>query len=99
MTKYCKSHTFFSLQTTHIVGVETGSGERPRYACLWVGCKVYGKVSSSLKWLESHVPRHGGKFAYPCIVEGCRMRFSSQVSILEEKHIRIRANDEIFRVR
>ena len=71
----------FSLQTTHIVGVETGSGERPRYACLWVGCKVYGKVSSSLKWLESHVPRHGGKFAYPCIVEGCKMRFSSQVSI------------------
>ena len=62
-----------------MVGVESGSGTK--YACMWVGCKVYGKQSSSLKWLESHVPRHGGKFAYPCIVEGCRMRFSSQVRI------------------
>ena len=63
------------------MGVESSGGDGPKYCCLWVGCKVYGKKSSSLKWLESHVPRHGGKFAYPCIVEGCRMRFSSQVGI------------------
>ena len=49
------------------------------YSCLWEGCKVYGKPSSSRGWVEKHVPLHGGKFAFPCIVEGCKHRFSSQV--------------------
>ena len=83
------------FQTTHVVGVESTSGDGPKYSCLWVGCKVYGKKSSSLKWLESHVPRHGGKFAYPCIVEGCRMRFSSQVGIFILKYC---TNNALFRV-
>ena len=71
------------------MGVESNPGDGPKYCCLWVGCKVYGKKSSSLKWLESHVPRHGGKFAYPCIVEGCRMRFSSQVGKINQKYFEL----------
>ena len=41
--------------------------------------QVYGKKSSSRCWVEKHVPLHGGKFAFTCIVEGCKLRFSSQV--------------------
>jgi hypothetical protein len=41
--------------------------------------QVYDKKSSSRCWLEKHVPLHGGKFAFTCIVEGCKLRFSSQV--------------------
>lgn len=48
------------------------------YQCLWEGCKVYAKKSCSKSWLEKHVPTHGGKFAFACIVSGCKMRFSSQ---------------------
>jgi len=35
--------------------------------------------------MEKHVPSHGGKFAYACIVEDCKMRFSSQVML--ERHV------------
>jgi hypothetical protein len=44
--------------------------------------QVYDKKSSSRCWLEKHVPLHGGKFAFTCIVEGCKLRFSSQVPYL-----------------
>ena len=40
-----------------------------------------------MSWLERHVPRHGSKFTFDCIVEGCRMRFSSQVSVQTEENI------------
>ena len=55
--------------------------EENLYHCLWEGCKVFGKKSCSQSWLEKHVPTHGGKFAFACIVSGCKMRFSSQVRI------------------
>ena len=50
------------------------------YKCMWVACKVFNMTSSSSTWLEKHVPTHGGKYAFACIVSGCKMRFSSQVS-------------------
>ena len=53
--------------------------EGESYRCLWDGCKVFDMISSSRSWLEKHVPTHGGKFAYVCIVSGCKMRFSTQV--------------------
>ncbi len=53
-----------------------------KYECLWSGCKVYAKKSCSKSWLEKHVPTHGGKFAFACIVSGCKRRFSSQVSLV-----------------
>ena len=77
-TIYLTNETYF--QTTHVVGEE--SGDTFTYSCRWVGCKVFGKKSSKMSWLERHVPRHGSKFTHDCIVEGCRMRFSSQVSTL-----------------
>ena len=55
--------------------------EEAYYKCMWSDCKVYNMASSSMSWLEKHVPTHGGKFSYPCIVSGCKMRFSSQVSL------------------
>jgi len=81
-----KSHGTLSdhIKTEHVVG-QLESGDSIKYCCLWEGCKVYGKKSSSKGWLEKHVPQHGGKFAFPCIVEGCRSRFSSQAML--ERHV------------
>lgn len=53
--------------------------EETFYKCLWSDCKVYNMSSSSRSWLEKHVPIHGGKYAFACIVSGCKKRFSSQV--------------------
>lgn len=80
-----KTHAKLSdhIKTTHVVGEE--SGDTIKYSCRWVGCKVFGKKSSSMSWLERHVPRHGSKFTFDCIVEGCRMRFSSQAML--ERHV------------
>lgn len=63
------------------------------YQCLWEGCKVFGKRSCSRSWLEKHVPTHGGKFSFACIVSGCKLRFSSQVSsiFLEAPISRVRS--------
>lgn len=79
------------LKTEH-VSSQLGSGECAKFSCLWLGCKVYGKESSSKCWLEKHVPHHGGKFAYPCIVESCKMRFSSQVML--ERHVNSHFKDK-----
>ncbi|KAH8389986.1 hypothetical protein KR200_004819 [Drosophila serrata] len=59
---------------THHVNTQTGP-----FACLWVGCKVYNKESCSRRWLERHVLSHGGSKQFKCIVEGCGLRFGSQV--------------------
>ena len=55
------------------------------YVCLWAGCKVRGKTSCSKSWLEKHVPTHGGKFNFACMVGGCKQRFTSQVRERERK--------------
>ena len=52
------------------------------YRCLWAGCKVHGKTSCSKSWLEKHVPTHGGKFNFACMIGGCKQRFSSQVNMM-----------------
>lgn len=76
------------LQAAHIVGQVSAAAaaaaaqsrdSNPSYRCLWSGCKVFDRRSCSRSWLEKHVPTHGGRFAFACIVDGCRMRFSSQV--------------------
>jgi len=56
-----------------------------QYKCLWEGCKVYGKGSSSKLWLEKHVMSHGGNKPFQCIVDGCKHRFGTQ-SLLE-RHV------------
>ena len=53
-----------------------------QYKCLWEGCKVYGKGSSSKLWLEKHVMSHGGNKPFQCIVDGCKHRFGTQVRVL-----------------
>jgi len=63
-------------------GDETNSIQ---YKCLWEGCKVYGKGSSSKLWLEKHVMSHGGNKPFQCIVDGCKHRFGTQ-SLLE-RHV------------
>ena len=75
------------LKTIHAVAEnqkeETDSSEDNsnsiQYKCLWEGCKVYGKGSSSKLWLEKHVMSHGGNKPFQCIVDGCKHRFGTQV--------------------
>lgn len=61
------------LQTQH-VNAQTGP-----FACEWSGCKVHGRESCSRRWLERHVLSHGGTKPFKCIVDGCGLRFGSQV--------------------
>eukprot|EP00096_Caligus_rogercresseyi_P000603 TRINITY_DN1106_c0_g1_i4.p1 TRINITY_DN1106_c0_g1~~TRINITY_DN1106_c0_g1_i4.p1 ORF type:complete len:619 (-),score=220.95 TRINITY_DN1106_c0_g1_i4:799-2655(-) len=82
------NHSFIShgklsdhLRLYHVESQFSGS----TFSCLWEGCKVYGKRSCSQSWLEKHVPIHGGKYAYSCIVSGCKMRFSSEK--LLQRHV------------
>uniref|UniRef100_A0A0K2TEY5 Putative LOC100569581 [Acyrthosiphon pisum] n=1 Tax=Lepeophtheirus salmonis TaxID=72036 RepID=A0A0K2TEY5_LEPSM len=61
------------------------------FICLWDGCKVYGKKSCSQSWLEKHVPTHGGKYSFSCIVSGCKMRFSTEKFL--QRHVNNHFND------
>ena len=56
-----------------------------QYKCLWIGCKVFGKGSSSKTWLEKHALNHGGNKPFQCIVDGCNLRFGTQT--LLERHV------------
>ncbi|KAM7344885.1 AE binding protein 2 jing isoform 3-T5 [Cochliomyia hominivorax] len=67
------------MQHQH-VNTQTGP-----FSCLWVGCKVYQKESCSRRWLERHVLSHGGSKQFKCIVEGCGLRFGSQLAL--QKHV------------
>jgi len=49
--------------------------------CRWAGCKVFGAVSSSRNWLSQHVTSHVGSKPFLCIVDGCRQRFGTQISL------------------
>lgn len=62
------------LQTAH-VNLQKGP-----FLCEWSGCKVHGRESCSRRWLERHVLSHGGTKPFKCIVDGCGLRFGSQVS-------------------
>lgn len=64
------------LQLEH-VNLQTGP-----FMCQWSACKVHGRESCSRKWLERHVLSHGGTKQFKCIVDGCGLRFGSQVFIV-----------------
>ena len=64
---------------------ESDTSDSVIYKCLWKGCKVFGKSSSSKSWLEKHVMLHGGNKPFQCIVFNCKMRFGTQA--LLERHV------------
>lgn len=76
----CDSSLLEHLQGEHVNSQKTDS-----FVCHWVGCKVYGRSSCSRSWLERHVLSHGGNKPFRCIVDGCGMRFSSQLML--ERHV------------
>ncbi|XP_034246117.1 mucin-5AC [Thrips palmi] len=76
----CDSSLLEHLQGEHVNPQKTDS-----FVCHWVGCKVFGRSSCSRSWLERHVLSHGGNKPFRCIVDGCGMRFSSQLML--ERHV------------
>ncbi len=76
------------LQVMHTSVLNPECSEDFVYRCLWSGCRVYGKGSTSRRWLEQHAAdKHGGAAKHPfaCIVDGCKMRFGTR-SLLE-RHV------------
>ncbi|XP_018329872.2 uncharacterized protein LOC108740161, partial [Agrilus planipennis] len=76
------------LQVRHVISQAT----QETYVCLWNGCKVHGRTSCSRSWLERHVLAHAGTKPFRCIVEGCGMRFNSQISL--ERHVNNHFNSD-----
>ena len=76
----CDSSLLEHLQGEHVNTQKTDS-----FVCRWTNCKVYGRSSCSRSWLERHITSHGGNKPYRCIVDGCGMRFSSQLML--ERHV------------
>lgn len=80
----CDSSLLEHLQAEHVSTQKTEKASS--FVCHWTGCKVYGRASSSRSWLERHVlSSHGGNKPFRCIVDGCGMRFSSQLML--ERHV------------
>lgn len=73
------------LKNVHADSQNIEGQDEFQYKCLWMGCKVHGKGSSSRTWLEKHILSHGGNKPFQCIVDGCKKRFSTQ-SLLE-RHV------------
>ncbi len=48
------------LQLCHAASQNVEGKDDFQYKCLWRGCKVFGKGSSSKSWLEKHVSSHSG---------------------------------------
>lgn len=65
------------FKVKHVISQAT----QEQYVCLWTGCKVHGRTSCSRSWLERHVLAHAGTKPFRCIVDGCGLRFNSQVRV------------------
>ncbi|XP_050300427.1 uncharacterized protein LOC126738965 isoform X2 [Anthonomus grandis grandis] len=78
------------LQVKHVISQSQENKEQ--YLCLWRGCKVHGRTSCSISWLERHVLAHAGTKPFRCIVDGCGQRFNSQLML--ERHVNNHFNSD-----
>ncbi|CAH1128887.1 unnamed protein product [Ceutorhynchus assimilis] len=78
------------LQVKHVISQSQANQEH--YVCLWRGCKVHGRTSCSISWLERHVLAHAGTKPFRCIVDGCGQRFNSQLML--ERHVNNHFNSD-----
>ncbi|KAK3097643.1 hypothetical protein FSP39_011688 [Pinctada imbricata] len=69
----------------HINHCHVDSQKGDKFVCLWIGCKVYDIKSSSKSWLKRHILCHSGDKPFRCIVDGCKMSFTSQKGL--ERHV------------
>ena len=65
------------LRIQHVDSQKDGD----KFVCEWESCKVAGKASCSMSWLERHVVAHGGHKPFKCILPNCGARFPSQVAL------------------
>ncbi|KAL8579560.1 hypothetical protein ACOMHN_025513 [Nucella lapillus] len=70
------------LREEHVDPQKEG-GEK--FVCQWAGCKVAGKASCSMSWLERHIIIHGGLKPFRCILPHCGARFPSQQAL--QRHV------------
>ncbi|KAL1509535.1 hypothetical protein ABEB36_004250 [Hypothenemus hampei] len=78
------------LQVKHVISQSQANQEQ--YVCLWRGCKVHGRTSCSISWLERHVLAHAGTKPFRCIVDDCGQRFNSQLML--ERHVNSHFNTD-----
>lgn len=94
------------LSTESIRRSSRGTNQRPsdnqkpshqQFVCLWRGCKVFGKPSSSRQWIERHVlEQHSGPKPFKCIVDSCGQRFKTQISLERHVNTHFRANNGLL---
>jgi hypothetical protein len=52
-----------------------------KFRCLWTGCNVYEKPSSSFMWLERHVTDHIDTRPFSCVFSGCNKKFRTETEL------------------
>jgi hypothetical protein len=61
-----------------------------RFKCMWKGCSVIGRMSSSYLWLERHVIDHVDSKPFICIFNGCKRKFRTEAA--RERHVQTHIN-------
>jgi hypothetical protein len=69
------------IQSKHVFSQKSCKNFR----CMWRSCRVYKSQSSSFNWLERHVITHVDTKPFQCIINGCKRKFPTQVSL--ERHV------------
>jgi hypothetical protein len=52
-----------------------------KFRCFWKGCKFYDQPSKSFTWLQRHVLDHIEQKPFSCIIDGCKRKFRTEVSL------------------
>ncbi|CAF1052440.1 unnamed protein product [Brachionus calyciflorus] len=61
-----------------------------KFHCLWKGCNVYDRPSTSFMWLERHVTDHIDLRPYSCLFSGCNRKFRTETELV--KHCDLHCN-------
>lgn len=68
-------------------------------SCQWSECPMYGKKSRTAVLFDRHVQSHTQALLYPCIMDNCTMRFSSEKRLEKHcsSHLRKKKEEELAR--
>jgi len=84
----------------HIINVHSQSTDLlEAMTCQWTDCSMFGKKSRTSVLFDRHVQSHTEALLYPCIMDGCTMRFGSEKSLQKHcsSHLRRKKEEELAR--